>query len=51
MINRKAPLHSYFIARGEILGFMRNELLRQHLLTWDSSRSKVGGLEDDQIHS
>ena len=31
MINRDSWGHSYFIVRGEILGFMKDELLRKHL--------------------
>ena len=31
MINRISWGYSYFIARGEILGFMKDELLRKHL--------------------
>ena len=31
MINRDGWGHSYFIVRGEILGFMKDELLRKHL--------------------
>ena len=29
MINRDSWGHSYFIVRGEILGFMKDELLRR----------------------
>ena len=31
MINRDSRGHSYFIVRGEILGFMKDEQLRKHL--------------------
>ncbi len=31
MIKRDSRGHSYFIARDEILGFMKDELLRKHL--------------------
>ena len=31
MIERDSRGHSYFIVRGEILGFMKDELLRKHL--------------------
>ncbi|CAL6280679.1 unnamed protein product [Bathycoccus prasinos] len=31
MIKRNSWGHSYFIVRGEILGFMKDELLRKHL--------------------
>ena len=31
MINRDSWGHSYSMARGEILGFMEDELLRKHL--------------------
>ena len=31
MIKRDSRGHSYFIVRGEILGFMKDELLRKHL--------------------
>jgi hypothetical protein len=52
MINRKGWGHSYFIVRGEIRGFMRDELLRQHLLRiFEFINNESGGLEDDQIHS
>ncbi|KAK6767430.1 hypothetical protein RDI58_035328 [Solanum bulbocastanum] len=30
MINRDSRGHSYFIVRGEILGFMKDEQLRKH---------------------
>ncbi|WZZ78141.1 hypothetical protein YC2023_098713 [Brassica napus] len=31
MINMDSRGHSYFIVRGEILGFMKDEQLRKHL--------------------
>ncbi len=31
MINRDSWGHSYLTARGEILGFVKDELLRKHL--------------------
>ena len=31
MINRDSWGHLYFMARGEILGFMEDKLLRKHL--------------------
>jgi hypothetical protein len=31
MINRDSWAYSYFVARGEILGFPKDELLRKHL--------------------
>jgi hypothetical protein len=31
MINRDSWGHSYCVARGEILGFTQDELLRKHL--------------------
>ncbi len=31
MINRDSWGYSYFIVRGEILGFLKDELLRKHL--------------------
>ncbi len=31
MINRDSRGYSYFIVRGEILGFLKDELLRKHL--------------------
>ena len=31
MINRDSWEHSYFIVRGEILGYVKDELLRKHL--------------------
>ena len=31
MINRDSRGHQYSIVRGEILGFMKDELMRKHL--------------------
>ena len=31
MINSDSWVHSYLIVRGEILGFVKDELLRKHL--------------------
>ena len=31
MINRDSWGYSYFVVRGEILGFLKDELLRKHL--------------------
>ena len=48
MINRHSRGHSYFIVRGEILGFMKDELLRQHLPRRSSLiKNESWGLEDD----
>ena len=44
--------HSYFIVRGEILGFMKDEQLRKHLPRMFSLiKNESWGLEDDQIPS
>ena len=44
MINRVSRGHSYFRARGEILGFLEDELLRKHLARMFSliSERKLG---------
>jgi len=48
MIKRDGGGHSYFIVRGEILGFMKDELLRKHLPTTSSLiKNESWGLEDD----
>ena len=48
MINRDSWGHSYFIVRGEILGFMKDELLRKHLPRMFSLiKNESWGLEDD----
>ena len=36
MINRDSRGHSYFIVRGEILGFMKDEQLRKHTKVFHS---------------
>ena len=52
MINRDSRGHSYFIVKGEILGFMKDEQLRKHLPRMFSLiKNKSWGLEDDQILS
>ena len=52
MINRDSRGHSYFIVRGEILGFTKDELLRKHLPRMFSLiKNESWGLEDDQIPS
>ena len=48
MIKRNSWGHSYFIVRGEILGFMKDELLRKHLSRMFSLiKNESWGLEDD----
>ena len=48
MIKRDSWGHSYFIVRGEILGFMKDELLRKHLPRMFSLiKNESWGLEDD----
>jgi hypothetical protein len=48
MIKRDSRGHSYFIVRGEILGFMEDELLRKHLPRMFSLiKNESWGLEDD----
>ena len=43
---------SYLIVRGEILGFVEDELLRKHLPTMFSlTMNESLGIEDDQIPS
>ena len=52
MIKRDSRGHSYFIVRGEILGFMKDEQLRKHLPRMFSFiKNESWGLEDDQIPS
>ena len=52
MINRDSREHSYFIVRGEILGFMKDEQLRKHFPRMFSLfKNKSRGLEDDKIPS
>ena len=48
MIKRNSWGHSYFIVRGEILGFMKDELLRKHLPRMFSLiKNESKGIEDD----
>ena len=50
MINRDSWGHSYSIVRGEILGFIEDELLRRHLPRMFSLiKSNSEGFENDQI--
>ena len=52
MINRGGWGYSYSIVRGEILGFMEDELLRKHLPRMFSLiKNESMGIEDDQIPS
>ena len=52
MIKRDSRGHSYFRARGEILGLRKDELLRKHLPRMFSLiKNESWGLEDDQIPS
>ena len=52
MINRDSWGYSYSIVRGEILGFMEDELLRKHLPRMFSLiKNESWGFEDDQIPS
>ena len=52
MINRDSRGHSYFIVRGEILGFMKDEQLRKHLpRIFSLIKNESWGLEDGQIPS
>ena len=52
MINRDSWGYSYLIVRGEILGFMKDELRRKHLPRMFSLIKNEGwGIEDDQIPS
>ncbi|KAJ1255077.1 hypothetical protein BS78_K292700 [Paspalum vaginatum] len=48
MINRDSRGHSYFIVRGEILGFMKDEQLPR---MFSLIKNESWGLEDDQIPS
>ncbi len=48
MIKRNSRGHSYFIVGGEILVFMKDELLRKHLPRMFSLiKNESWGLEDD----
>ena len=52
MINSNSRGHSYFIVRGEILGFMKDKQLRKHLIRiFSLIKNESWGLEDDQIPS
>ena len=52
MINRDSWEHSYLIVRGEILGFVKGELLRKHLPRMFSLiKNESQGIEDEQIQS
>jgi hypothetical protein len=52
MINRDCHGHSYFIFRGEILVFMKDEPLRENLPRMFSLiKNKSWGLEDNHIPS
>ena len=52
MINRDSWWHSYLIVRGEILGVVKDELLRKHLPRMFSLINNESlGIEDDQIPS
>ena len=48
MINRDSWGHSYLIVRGEILGFVKDGLLRKHLPRMFSLiKNESMGIEDD----
>ena len=48
MINRDSWGYSYFVVRGEILGFPKDELLRKHLPRMFSLiKNESWGIEDD----
>ena len=48
MINRDRRGYSYCIVRGEILGFLQDELLRKHLARMFSLiKNESVGIEDD----
>ncbi|PKA54606.1 hypothetical protein AXF42_Ash000441 [Apostasia shenzhenica] len=52
MIKRDSQGHSYFIVRGKILRFMKDEPLQKHLPRMFSLIKNANwGLEDDQIPS
>eukprot|EP01018_Ginkgo_biloba_P010426 Gb_20164 [translate_table: standard] len=52
MINRDGRGYLYFIVRGKILRFMKDEPLRNHLpRIFSSIKNESWGLEDDQIPS
>ena len=49
-MNRDCWGHSYLTVRGEILGFVEDELLRKHLPKMFSLvKNESQGIEDDQI--
>ena len=49
MTKRDSRGHSYFLVRGEILGFRKDEPLRKHLPRMFSLiKNESWGLEDDQ---
>ena len=52
MINRDSWGYSYSTVRGEILGFVEDELMRKHLPRMSSLiKNESWGIEDDQIPS
>ena len=52
MINRDGWGDSYLIVRGEILGFLKDELMRKHFTRMFSLiKNESWGIEDDQIPS
>ena len=52
MIDRDSWGHSYYEARGEILGPLYDELLRKHLTRmFPLIKNESWGIEDDQIPS
>ena len=52
MINRDSWGHSHLIVRGEILGFVKDELVRKNLPRMFSLiKNESLGIEDDQIPS
>ena len=52
MVDRDSWGHSYLIVRGEILGFVKDGLLRKHLPRMFSLiKNESQGIEDDQIPS
>jgi len=52
MINTDSRGHSYFIVKGEILGFMIDEQLRKHLpMMFSLIKNESWVFKDDQIPS
>ncbi|TNV71344.1 hypothetical protein FGO68_gene4563 [Halteria grandinella] len=52
MINRDSWGHQYLIVRGEILGFVKDQLMRKHLPRMFSLiKNESQGIKDDQIPS